>query len=173
MFFLQMSGYPGSGKSSLARSIAKRTTAVILDHDIVKSSLMESLGASVGFKEVGKISYDVEWALIDFHLSQGLNVILDSPCLYSELVEKGLNVTQKYNAKYKYVECLLNDYDEINNRLRNREKMISQIEKVPSEEALLYTIKKAQKPANVRIHIVDSSKPMDTYIKSVIEYLNV
>lgn len=167
-----MSGYPGSGKSSLARSIAKHTTAIILDHDIVKSSLMESLGANIGFKEVGKISYDVEWALIDFHLSQGHNVILDSPCLYSELIEKGMNLAQKYNVKYKYVECLLNDYDEINNRLRNREKMISQIEQVPSEEALLNTIKKAQKPANVRIHIVDSSKPIETYIKSVIEYLN-
>lgn len=168
-----MSGYPGSGKSSLAKLIVQHTAAVILDHDIVKSSLMESLGASIGFKEVGKISYDLEWALIDFHLSQGHNVILDSPCLYSELIEKGLNLAQKHNVKYKYVECLLNDYDELNNRLRNRERMISQIEQVPSEEALHNTIKKAQKPANAKIHIVDSSKPIETYIKDVIEYLNI
>ncbi|AIQ76621.1 MULTISPECIES: AAA family ATPase [Paenibacillus] len=172
MFFLQMSGYPGSGKSSLARVIAQHTSAVILDHDIVKSSLMESLGANFGFKEVGEISYDIEWALIDFHLSQGHNVILDSPCLYSEMIERGLNLTQKYNAEYKYVECLLNDYDELNNRLRNRKRMISQIERVPSEETLLKTIENAKKPSNVRIHIVNTKEPIESYIKSVIEYLN-
>ncbi len=172
LFFLQMSGYPGSGKSSLARVIAQHTSAVILDHDIVKSSLMESLGANIGFKEVGKISYDIEWALIDFHLSQGHNVILDSPCLYSEMIERGLNLTRKYNVEYKYVECLLNDYDELNNRLRNRKRMISQIERVPSEETLLKTIENAKKPSNVRIHIVNTKEPIESYIKSVIEYLN-
>jgi predicted kinase len=61
-----MSGYPGSGKSTLARKVAEQTTAIILDHDIIKSS--------------------------------------HSPCLYSEMVDKGLNLSQKYTSKYKYVE---------------------------------------------------------------------
>lgn len=172
MFFLQMSGYPGSGKSTLARLVAKETAAVILDHDIVKSVLMESLDGSIGFKEVGKVSYDIEWALIDFYLSQGHNVILDSPCLYSEMVDKGLILSQKHNAKYKYVECLLNNFEEINKRLKNRNRMISQIEQAPSEEALIKTIEMAKKPAEVSIHIVDTSKPLETYIDSVIEYVN-
>ncbi len=43
MFFVQMSGHPGSGKSTLARQIGKRTGAVIIDHDIVKSALLNSI----------------------------------------------------------------------------------------------------------------------------------
>ncbi len=43
MFFLQMSGYPGSGKSTLAKEISKNTGAVVVDHDVVKSALMNSM----------------------------------------------------------------------------------------------------------------------------------
>jgi hypothetical protein len=43
MFFLQMSGFPGSVKSILFRHLSKLTGAVIIDHDIVKSSLLKSL----------------------------------------------------------------------------------------------------------------------------------
>lgn len=172
MFFLQMSSYPGSGKSTLAKIVAEHTTAIILDHDIVKSSLLESLNGIIDFKKVGKVSYDVEWALIDYYLAQGRNVILDSPCIYSEMIEKGLNLTQKYKAKYKYVECYLNDFKEINDRLKNRKRMISQIEQAPSEEALIETIKRSKKPSETKIHIVDTSRPIESYVDSVIRYIN-
>ena len=38
-----MSGFPGSGKSTLSRIISNLTGAVIIDDDIVKSSLLKSL----------------------------------------------------------------------------------------------------------------------------------
>lgn len=47
VFFLQMSGFPGSGKSTLSKYIAKLTGAVIVDHDVVKSALLKSLKAKV------------------------------------------------------------------------------------------------------------------------------
>jgi len=34
MFFLQMSGFPGSGKSTLSRIIANETGAVIIDQNL-------------------------------------------------------------------------------------------------------------------------------------------
>jgi len=43
MFFLQMSGFPGSGKSTLAKQISKLTNAVIVDHDVSKTALLEAL----------------------------------------------------------------------------------------------------------------------------------
>ncbi|MDF2963764.1 MAG: zeta toxin family protein, partial [Paenibacillus sp.] len=132
VFFLQMAGYPGSGKSTLARLIGKHTGAVIIDHDIVKTSLLESLERNIDLKLAGNISYSIEWSLIDFHLSQGHKVIHDSPCFYSEMVDKGLGLSEKHHAKYKYVECYLNDVAEINNRLKQRDRMISQIQQVAS-----------------------------------------
>ena len=72
MFFVQMSGFPGSGKSTLSRQIAKRTKAVIIDHDIVKSSLLHSReGIPMDPKLAGKISYNIDWSLIDFSFRKG------------------------------------------------------------------------------------------------------
>lgn len=88
MFFVQMSGFPGSGKSTLSRQIAKRTGAVIIDHDIVKSSLLTSFEEiSIEKKLVGKVAYNMDWSLVEFHLSQGQNVVLDSPFIRKWWIE--------------------------------------------------------------------------------------
>lgn len=172
MFFVQMSGFPGSGKSTLSREIAKQLKAVIVDHDIVKSSLMESLlDVPIDPKLAGKVSYNIDWSLVEFYLSQGHNVILDSPCLYDELIEKGIALSEKYPIKYKYVECYLDDMEEINRRLRNREKMISQVQKVSSLEAFNHTIANSKKPSERKILTVDTSKPIETYLQKVINYI--
>ncbi len=42
MFFLQLSGFTGSGKSTLSREIARRLDAIIVDHDVTKTALLES-----------------------------------------------------------------------------------------------------------------------------------
>lgn len=171
MFFLQMSGYPGSGKSTLARAIGKTMPVVIMDHDIVKTAMMESLDGAIGFKEVGAAAYDVEWKLVDYYLSQGHSVIMDSPCLYEPMIEKGTGLAQKHNVKYKYIECLLNDYEEVNRRLKTRNRMISQIEECVSEEALVQTIKRAKKPQNHEYIQVNTKEPLEHYFDEVLEYL--
>lgn len=161
MFFLQMSGFPGSGKSTLARRISNMTGAVIIDHDIVKSALLtssevENLNSNVA----GKIAYDIDWLLVDFHLSQGQNTILDSPCFYTEMVEKGVILSEKHNANYKYVECFLNEMKEIQYRLKNRTAMISQIQQVVSEKVFLEWIENSKKPSDIQCLKVDSGKPI-------------
>jgi len=46
MFFVQMSRFPGSGKSTLAPQIAKSTGTVLIDHDIVKSAILQTIEES-------------------------------------------------------------------------------------------------------------------------------
>lgn len=172
MFFLQMSGFPGSGKSTLARRIAKKTGAIVIDHDIVKTALLESWEGNADAKAAGKLSYNIEWALIDFYLSQGHDVIHDSPCLYTEMIEKGSSLSKKYGAKYKYVECYLNDFKEINIRLQKRQRMISQIQQVISEESFKAAIDSSVRPSDIKCFIVDSAQPVESYIDDVIAYIN-
>lgn len=173
MFFVQMSGFPGSGKSTLSRQIAKRTGAIIIDHDIVKSALIHSIeGNSIAPKNFGKISYNLDWSLIEFYLSLGQNVIFDSPCLYDEIVERGIGLSEKYLAKYKYVECYLDDYHEINARLKNRERMISQINAVSSETVFNKTLESSKKPTHYKYLVVDTAKPLESYIDKVVKYIN-
>jgi len=178
MFFLQMSGFPGSGKSTLARQIAKFTKAVIIDHDIVKTGLLEGLelegqDKNIDPKRAGGVAYHIEWSLVDFHLSQGHSVILDSPCLYEVIVENGTTMAEKHSAKYKYVECVLNDIYELNNRLKNRERMITQIGPVDiPEERWQEVISRAKKPAHLECLKVDTSKHVDDYIGDVLLYID-
>ncbi|MEO4055049.1 AAA family ATPase [Solibacillus sp. CAU 1738] len=173
MFFVQMSGFPGSGKSTLAREIAKRTGAIIIDHDIVKSALLNTIiEDAIDVKIAGKISYNIDWALIDFYLSQGHSVILDSPCLYDEMIEKGLKLSIKYNVKYKYVECYFDDFKEINLRLKTRERMVSQIEEIKSEIAFKHTIHNAKKPSNYKCITVNTGQPLEYYFQEVVDYIN-
>ncbi|PFA69181.1 ATP-binding protein [Bacillus sp. AFS015802] len=173
MLFIQMSGFPGSGKSTLALEIAKSTGAIIIDHDVGKTALLETdEGAKMDGHTSGKISYMIDWAIIESLLYQGQKVIFDSPCLYDEMVQKGASLAEKFKVKYKYVECCLDDFNEINRRLKNRERKISQIESVHSLEAFRNTIESSKKPVEYPCLVVDTSKPLETYIDKVIDYLN-
>lgn len=168
-----MSGFPGSGKSTLSRKIAERTGAIIVDHDIIKSAVLNSVEMiPIDSKSLGKMSYNIDWSLIEYYLSQGQSVIFDSPCLYQEMVDRGLELCEKYNVTYKYVECYLNDFVEVNQRLKNRERMVSQIGEVNSEEIFEYTLKNSKKPADNQYLIVDTSKPLERYIHRVLKYVN-
>ena len=167
-----MSGFPGSGKSTLSREMALRTGAVLIDHDIVKSALLESIkDTSFNLRDAGGISYNIDWSLIEFHLSQGHNVIFDSPCLYDEMIIKGTTLSKKYKVKYKYVECYLEDMSEINDRLKNRDSMLSQIKEINSEKVFKYTIKNSKRPIGYKYLLIDTRQPLVNYIEDVMNYI--
>jgi predicted kinase len=76
MFFLQMSGFPGSGKSTLSRLIAKSTRAIIVDHDIVKTALLESVESDFDPKRVGGISTTSNGLWSNFTYHRGMMLFL-------------------------------------------------------------------------------------------------
>lgn len=172
MFFLQMSGFPGAGKSTLAREVAKRKIVVIVDHDVTKSSLMKSFQNEHHPQlNLGKVAYDLDFALVEHHLSLGQNVILDSPCLYEEIIAKGTALAKKYQADYKYIECNLNDFKLTNSRLNERQAMVSQIKEVREETNYLHTLNHTKYPEDCQSITVDTKQPIDCYMDVVMAYL--
>jgi predicted kinase len=74
---IQMSGAPGSGKSTIAWELARSHRFVIVDHDVVKNA---QVATELPFAQAGKVSYAVLIALAEDLLWQGHDVIIDSPC---------------------------------------------------------------------------------------------
>lgn len=167
-----MSGFPGSGKSTLARKIALQTGAVVIDHDVIKSALLEGIANNeLDLNLAGKISYQIDWALVESNLAHGKSVILDSPCLYEIMIEKGTQLAEKYGAMYKYVECFLDDFHEINHRLKSRKKMISQISEVNSEDTFQQVLSSSKKPENLPVYRVKTNVPLESYLQGVLNYI--
>lgn len=127
LIFVQMSGAPGSGKTTVAHGVAQEIGAVVIDHDVTKSAL---LAAEIDVAAAGRASYMVLDALARHLLQQGHSVIFDSPCLYAELLARGQKLAAEAGAAYRYVECILDDIDELDRRLRTRQRWPSQIEGV-------------------------------------------
>ncbi|KAI1359662.1 hypothetical protein F5Y08DRAFT_319021 [Xylaria arbuscula] len=84
--FIQMSGAPGSGKTTTANLLAPRIDAIAIPHDNIKSLLLHS---GVSFDEAGRIAYGLDWVLAENAMRQGLSVIVDTPCLYPQILDRG------------------------------------------------------------------------------------
>ena len=70
-----LGGLPATGKTTLARLLARRTGAVHLRVDTIEQALVRS---GLAAHPVGPVGYVVGYALAEEHLRQGLTVIADS-----------------------------------------------------------------------------------------------
>jgi predicted kinase len=163
-FLLQMAGQPGSGKSALARLIAKRTGAVVLDKDVLKTAAL-NLGTEDSL--AGQIAYEGFFALASHLLGQGLTVVLDSPSFWETIPKKGAAIAAERMVPYHFIECFCPDRDELARRLRERPRLRSN----PGEEALHNSAKTISPPgAYLRI---DTTKPIERCLAIALEYLSV
>lgn len=168
MFLLQMAGIPGSGKSTLAKEISKHIDVVVIDRDIIKTSMMES---NVDSDIINNASYNLVFSLCKFYLSINKSVIIDTPCFFDDIPERGISIAREYNAEYKYIECRLEDFDVINNRLMTRTSCVSQIKSI-DKDRFLNAIDKSKKPEELKHITVNSFLPIKSYIDEVLSYLN-
>ena len=126
MIILQMAGFPGSGKSTISKEIARRINAVVIDKDILKTSMLEN---GLSNEVSSKLAYDVMFDLGKFYLEQGRSIVLDTPCYYDEILANGMKLSETYNAEYKYLDCFVEDFEIIDERITLRKNMTSQITK--------------------------------------------
>jgi predicted kinase len=119
-----MSGAPGSGKSTVARLLRPRINGIIIDHDVLRSALLEA--AIIPFDDAAKQAYLLQWKLAEDFINQGVSIIVDSTCNYPEVLERGTTLAARHGYTYWYVECHVDDIDLLDGRLRNRSAMVSQ-----------------------------------------------
>jgi hypothetical protein len=71
--------------------------------------------------------------LAKFYMADGRNVVLDSPCYYDEIIERGMAITKAFSSSYKFLECSVESFDIIHKRIELRDNMTSQIKSVTKE----------------------------------------
>ncbi|GAA0944727.1 ATP-binding protein [Kribbella koreensis] len=122
MFLLQMSGVPGSGKSTVAAHVVKTFNAVAVDYDVIKSAILD---AGFDLTSSTKAAYEVMYAQARHVLAQGHPVVMDSPCFWPRIVTEGMGIARQHNANYRYVECQVDDLKLIDERLHQRPRLRS------------------------------------------------
>lgn len=121
---IQMSGAPGAGKSTLARLLRQEIGGTVIDHDIIRSSLLEE--DDLSFDQAARKAYRLQWALAKEMMQQGHSVIIDSTCNYQEIIDQGSALAALYSFTYWYVECKVDNIDLLDERLRARLALKSQ-----------------------------------------------
>jgi predicted kinase len=112
-----MKGHPGSGKSTIARALGRRSGWPVIDKDDVRDWFWF-------FDEVnpqaGRYAYDAMWQLAETQLSLGSSVICDSPL--SEVVgyQDGLALAARHEAQVLVVDCVCPDQVEWRRRIEAR-----------------------------------------------------
>jgi predicted kinase len=117
LLLVQMAGAPGSGKSTLAQLLGRSLGMVVLDNDVIKSTLLD---AEVSWDAAGLATQETAFALAESLLGQGVSVVLDSPSHYDVIPRRGLAVAGNAGATYRFIECVCEDLDEIARRLAGR-----------------------------------------------------
>ena len=121
---VQLSGVPGAGKSRLARAIAGASDVVVLNTDVLKSSIIHSRVPSAA---AGAVTYAATLALAQDLLEQGRGVLLDSPCRYQELLDSGQQLARAHGVRYAFIELWVQDWTAVLARLDARSPMSSQV----------------------------------------------
>jgi predicted kinase len=121
--FIQMSGAPGSGKSTTATPLAKLINRVVIDHDILKSALLEK---GISFDKAAEVAYHLDWTFAEAMVKQGHSVIVDSTCNYEQILSQGIALVQRYGYGYWYVEVKVDNVGMLDERLRESVPLRSQ-----------------------------------------------
>ncbi|KAJ0165800.1 hypothetical protein CTA2_9944 [Colletotrichum tanaceti] len=181
---IQMSGAPGSGKSTTAKALAGPLDAVVLDLDVIKTTLLDK---NIPFQQAATLSYSVLWALAGDVLEQGRNLIIDCACNYEEIVTRGTALAaEQSGCEHWYVECRPEvDIRVLDERLRGRRSMRSQRTGVerppvdavashdagePQESLFRRWIESPHRPEN-NVIVVDSSQGRELCRDQVMEVM--
>lgn len=178
-FLLQLAGAPATGKSQLAAAITSHVPAVIINSDVVKSTLLDN---GIEWKLAGPAAYQTLFALADDFLGQGHSVILDSPSHYAYIPENGERIACQHGVPYRFIELVCDDSGELRRRMAQRTPRRSQmrdLDQPPPDGSTNFT--GATRVGTHKWHTygppgghltMDTCEPFEKYLQQALGYLS-
>uniref|UniRef100_A0A6M2EFN6 AAA+ ATPase domain-containing protein n=1 Tax=Populus davidiana TaxID=266767 RepID=A0A6M2EFN6_9ROSI len=121
---IAMKGHPGTGKSTIASSLASSLKIPLIDKDDVRDctiSIQNSSPATAS-KLLNDLSYDVVWQIASTQLRLGLSVVIDSPLSRRAHLDRLVQVASSTGSLLVIVECKPLDEGVWRRRLEQRGK---------------------------------------------------
>jgi predicted kinase len=162
-----MRGYPGTGKSTIARAIAHALDAPIIDRDIIRQTAVDILG---NLPEIGRFSYELMFALTKEQLKQELSVVIDTPLTYRTTYEQAQELANSSSIPMLVVHCQCPPEVQ-RSRLEGRKGKVSQFQITSWEEWQRWQPR--FEIFDVDGCIIDTSQPIHDSVTKVLHCLHV
>ncbi len=161
-----MRGYPGTGKSTIARAIAAALHAPLIDRDILRQKAVDVFG---DLPEVGRFSYELMFALVEEQLRLGLSVVVDTPLTYRTTYEQSQKLAKSFQTPMLVVHCQCPPEVQ-KRRLEGRKGNVSEFQITSWEEWMQW------KPRFENYDdggcIIDTSNPLDDSLAKVMRTIH-
>ncbi len=164
--FIVMRGYPGTGKSTIARLLATALHAPLIDRDIIRQMAVDFFG---DLPQVGQFSYELMFALAREQLRLGLSVVVDTPLTYRTTYEQCKELAKTFHAHMLVVHCQCPPEVQ-KRRLEGRKGKVSEFQITSWEEWEQW--KPRFEEFDDEGCIIDTSNPMDESLAKVMRSIH-
>ena len=162
---VQMHGEPGSGKSTVARALAPRIDAVVLDKDVLKAALLD---VGFGQEQASAGAYEAYFALARSFVAQGRSLILDNPVFWPRVEAQWLSLAAEAASPTMLIECVCADEAELRRRLATRPALASQ-----PREPLNLACHPGAVATRVQPRLVlDTTRPLASLVDEAVRYID-
>ena len=166
MTLIVMRGYPGTGKSTIARAISAALHAPLIDRDILRQKAVDIFG---NLPHVGRFSYELMFALTEEQLSLGLSVVVDTPLTYRTTYVQAKELAQTFHVPMLVVHCQCSPEVQ-KRRLEGRVGKVSEFQITSWEEWMQW--KPRFEDFDDEGCIIDTSNPLDDSLAKVMRTIH-
>lgn len=158
------SGLPGSGKTAIARPLARTLGLTLLELDLIERPLLRRFAGDA----LGWAGYEILTVIADDNLALGTGVVLDCVTWTNAVREQWRTLAQRHRARFRPIEVVCADRELLRARVEGRNGG-GEVRKNawPHVEA---SFARYESWATDRLAL-DATRPLDELVRAAVEYV--